>query len=85
MDNQQNESPDPTPRVLDGWVTRKQVAAELSVSIDTLQRWQNRRDGPPCVRVGRKVLYRAEALREWLLGRERTPAAGKHARPGGAR
>jgi hypothetical protein len=26
--------------------------------------------GPPCVRVGRKVLYRKDAVREWLCEQE---------------
>ena len=29
-----------------------------------------RRMGPPCVRVGRKVLYRMEADRDWLREQE---------------
>ena len=29
-----------------------------------------RRMGPPCVRVGRKVLYRMEAVRDWLREQE---------------
>jgi hypothetical protein len=71
--------------LLGGWLTRAQVATEISVSVDTLQRWETRRIGPPCVRVGRKVLYRAEAFREWLISRERGPLAGKTSRPGGGR
>jgi len=38
--------------------------------VDTLQRWETRRMGPPCVRVGRKVLYRMEAVRDWLREQE---------------
>jgi hypothetical protein len=71
--------------LLGGWLSRAQVAAEISVSVDTLQRWETRRIGPPCVRIGRKVLYRAEAFREWLISRERAPIAGKAPRAGGAR
>jgi hypothetical protein len=26
--------------------------------------------GPPCVRVGRKVIYRMEAVRDWLREQE---------------
>lgn len=84
-DNQQ-QSGNPQPAsLLGGWLTRAQVAAEIGVSVDTLQRWETRRIGPPCVRIGRKVLYRAEAFREWLISRERGPAAAKAARSGGAR
>ncbi len=86
MDHQQDENQGAAPSsLLDGWLTRADVAAEIGVSVDTLQRWETRRNGPPCVRVGRKVLYRAEAFREWLISRERTPAAGESTRPGGVR
>jgi hypothetical protein len=71
--------------LLGGWLTRAQVATEIGVSVDTLQRWETRRIGPPCVRIGRKVLYRAEAFRDWLVSRERGPLAGKAPRAGGAR
>ncbi len=71
--------------LLGGWLTRAQVATEIGVSVDTLQRWETRRIGPPCVRIGRKVLYRAEAFREWLISRERGPLAGKAPRAGGVR
>lgn len=71
--------------LLGGWLTRAQVATEIGVSVDTLQRWETRRIGPPCVRIGRKVLYRAEAFREWLISRERGPLTGKSPRAGGAR
>ena len=50
--------------LLEGWLDRTDLARELTLSVDTLQRWETRRIGPPCVRVGRKVLYRMEAVRE---------------------
>jgi hypothetical protein len=80
-----NTTPGEAGPLLGGWLTRAQVAEEISVSVDTLQRWETRRIGPPCVRIGRKVLYRADAFREWLIARERGPAAAKAARAGGAR
>lgn len=56
--------------LLDDWMSRDDLAAELGVSVDTLSRWETRRIGPPCVRVGRKVLYRRGAVQEWLVGQE---------------
>ena len=56
--------------VLDEWMTRSALARELGVSIDTLGRWESRRIGPPSIRVGRKVLYRRETVREWLREQE---------------
>ena len=65
---------DSTPEVdtglLTGWLNRTDLARELTLSVDTLQRWETRRMGPPCVRVGRKVLYRMEAVRDWLREQE---------------
>jgi hypothetical protein len=52
------------------WLDRTDLARELTLSVDTLQRWETRRMGPPCVRVGRKVLYRMEAVRDWLREQE---------------
>ena len=56
--------------LLTGWLDRADLARELTLSVDTLQRWETRRMGPPCVRVGRKVLYRMEAVRDWLREQE---------------
>ena len=56
--------------LLVGWLNRAELAHELTISVDTLQRWETRRVGPPCVRVGRKVLYRKDAVREWLCEQE---------------
>jgi hypothetical protein len=56
--------------LLSGWLNRTDLARELTLSVDTLQRWETRRMGPPCVRVGRKVLYRMEAVRDWLREQE---------------
>lgn len=65
----ETEHPEDGP-LLDGWLDRAALAKELTLSVDTLQRWETRRVGPPCVRVGRKVLYRKAAVREWLRDQE---------------
>jgi hypothetical protein len=77
-------NPAGTPGLLEGWLTRDRVAEEIGVSVDTLQRWETRRIGPPCVRIGRKVLYRADGFRQWLIRRERPPV-DKSQRPGADR
>jgi hypothetical protein len=65
--------------LLDGWLTRAQIAAELGLSIDTLARWEAQRIGPPCVRIGRRAMYRAESFRQWLEDRERDAVAAREA------
>jgi len=62
--------PDVDTGLLTGWLNRTDLARELTLSVDTLQRWETRRMGPPCVRVGRKVIYRMEAVRDWLREQE---------------
>jgi hypothetical protein len=85
MDEQSDQTnPASKSALLDGWLTRDRVAEEIGVSVDTLQRWETRRIGPPCVRIGRKVLYRADGFRGWLIRRERQPA-DKSQRPGAGR
>ena len=63
-------APEADTGLLTGWLDRTDLARELTLSVDTLQRWETRRMGPPCVRVGRKVLYRMEAVRDWLREQE---------------
>ena len=66
----EDAAPDDDTGLLVGWLDRTDLARELTLSVDTLQRWETRRIGPPCVRVGRKVLYRMEAVRDWLREQE---------------
>lgn len=76
------ESPSPDvakPGLLDDWISRYELALELELSVDTLERWQNRRIGPVCIRIGRKVLYRRAAILEWLREQER-PRVGSGGR-----
>lgn len=61
-----------TQDLLAGWVSRDQLAQELMVTADTLSRWEARREGPPCMRVGRKVFYRRSSVEDWLLSREQS-------------
>ncbi len=56
--------------LLSGWIGRKDLAEALGVTVDTLGRWEARRFGPPCVRAGRKVLYRRRAVPDWLAAQE---------------
>ncbi len=59
-----------TTALLAGWITRKDLADQLKLTVDTLGRWEARRFGPPCVRAGRMVLYRRRAVQDWLAAQE---------------
>lgn len=46
---------------------RYQVAELLGVSVRTLERWRNRRTGPPFVRISHNVVrYPEHSVQEWL-------------------
>ena len=68
-------------QLLDGYVSREQLAKELGKALRTIDRWERRRIGPPRVVIGRMILYRKEAVREWLLSQE-CQRNGKNARLG---
>jgi len=56
--------------LLADWISREQLAGELGLASDTLARWEARQVGPPCTRIGRKVLYRRTAVQEWISAQE---------------
>ena len=59
-----------THRLMSGWISRLDLALELGVTVETLHRWEKLRFGPPCVRAGRKIYYRRDAVRDWLMQQE---------------
>ena len=69
--------------LLTGMYTRQQLAVEFGFTCDTLCRWEARQIGPPCTRIGRRVLYRRDAVEAWLLELEN--ARANRARRGGRR
>jgi predicted DNA-binding transcriptional regulator AlpA len=52
-----------------------EAAVELHRHSRTLKRWRDLGEGPAYVRIGREVLYRRSAIRQWLLAREVQPGA----------
>ncbi len=58
-----------TPELL----TTKDTARLLGVSERTLARWHNFRTGPARITIGRKVLYRLQAVQDWLRANETSP------------
>lgn len=52
------------------YVDRETLASALNIHVRTLDRWHLERRGPPRITVGRRILYRADAVREWLKANE---------------
>ena len=58
------------PDLLADWVSREELARALGLTADTLARWEARRQGPPCTRIGRKTFYRRATIQEWIQAQE---------------
>jgi hypothetical protein len=59
--------------ILSEYLTKAELAAQLHRSIRSVDRWTLTGDGPPCVRIGRRSLYRRAAVVGWLRGLEIMP------------
>lgn len=57
------------------YMDTRQAAAYLGISINTLNCWRSRREGPPFVKIGGNVRYRLVDLDGWADGRRRDPSA----------
>lgn len=77
LDTSHHETTPSGHNLLAEWISRDDLAEELMVKPDTLARWEARREGPPCMRIGRKVYYRQSSVRDWLLSREQGQPARK--------
>lgn len=54
-------------------LTKSATAQFVGVSERTLDRWNVLRKGPARITVGRKILYRQEAVLNWLKDNETAP------------
>lgn len=63
--------------MIDGYLTETQLATELRRTKRTLRIWRARGLGPAYSRVGNTVVYRDQALRDWLLRNEVQPVRAK--------
>ena len=70
MKDMQNDPVEEVPDLLADWISREQLACALDLTTDTLSRWEARRQGPPCTRIGRKTFYRRAAIQEWVRAQE---------------
>jgi predicted DNA-binding transcriptional regulator AlpA len=59
--------------ILSEYLTKEELAAQLGRSTRSVDRWNLTGDGPPCIRIGRRSLYRRAAVVEWLRSLEIPP------------
>ena len=57
--------------VLDGYLSRKELAEQLKKSVFTILRWERLQVGPPPTRVGQEAFYHVDSVRAWLRDNER--------------
>ncbi len=62
-----------------GYVLEDTAAEWLGVTVPTLRTWASRRRGPARTRVGKRILYRQNALADWLERQEVDPEAARQA------
>jgi hypothetical protein len=67
---------------LDGYIAEEEYATRRGVSLRTCQRDRQLRQAPPYVRFGRRIYYRIEAVREWLVKNERVVVRTQSVRRG---
>ncbi len=62
---------------MDALLTVPQVSEMTTVPAQTLRywRWRDRGEGPPAFRLGRRVVYRRQAVEEWVAAQEAAAAA----------
>ena len=65
-----NASPDV---LLTGYVEEAEYCRERRISRRTAQRERRLREGPPFVRLGQRVYYRVDAVRDWVRQQETAP------------
>ena len=53
----------------------REAAGYLRISLNTLNSWRSRREGPAFVKVGGKVRYRLADIDAWADGRRRDPSS----------
>ena len=68
------------PNILSDYLTKRELAEQLGMSVRTLDRMALNGDGPPLTRIGRTTLYRRDAVLKWLRDLE-APAPGYNPPP----
>lgn len=67
------------PGILDGYLTRGQLANELGVTVRTLNKWAWLRTGPSAIKVGARVYYHRDDVVAYLNKQRETSRRGRAA------
>ena len=59
--------------LLDDFIDRINLTADLKVTARTLHRYENQPDGLPSVTIGGRKFYRKSAVLAWIQKREKKP------------
>ena len=57
-------------------LTTAQVSALTGLSPATLRYWRHANEGPASFRLGKRVLYRREAVERWIEAQEKATTRG---------
>lgn len=58
------------PRQIDGYFSETELALKLDMSVWGLRAWRKRGYGPAAVKLGRAVLYPAQAVEDFIASLE---------------
>jgi hypothetical protein len=50
---------------MDDWLSEKETAAEIGVSVRTLRGWRRKRIGPPYAYFGRAIKYKGRGISDY--------------------
>lgn len=70
-------------KLLEGYLTKVELAAELGRCPRTIERLMNQPDGIPYVKVGNATLFKEDSVMAWLAAREQQRNARRAPRRGG--
>lgn len=55
------------------FLTERDIARLAGVSLGTVRRWRQRKQGPPSIKLGALVRYVPEDVIEWIEAQPRAP------------
>jgi excisionase family DNA binding protein len=56
----------PSEAALPDLLTVAELATYLGVPVSTIHFWRGRKQGPPALKVGRRLMFRATDVAQWL-------------------